>query len=91
MEVSSEFESRVLSILKSDPDASKLLEQGCNVTAVEPVVTAVVQGTGDVSLKAKQAVVTLRGPSGGAAVLVDVEQGKVLKIITVTKTVITKE
>ncbi|MEM0376987.1 MAG: hypothetical protein QXI90_04355 [Thermofilum sp.] len=91
VEVSSEYESGVLSILQSDPDASKLLQQGFNVTAIKPLITARVQGTGDITLKAKQAVVVLKGSSGYATVLVDVEQGKVLKIVTFSKTVVTKE
>ena len=90
VEVSSEFESKVLSILRSDPDASKLLQQGYNVTAIRPVITLSVGAGGEVTLKAKQAVVLLKGPSGYATVLVDVEQGKVLKIISVTRTVISK-
>uniref|UniRef100_A0A7J3X6N8 Uncharacterized protein n=1 Tax=Thermofilum pendens TaxID=2269 RepID=A0A7J3X6N8_THEPE len=92
VQVSSEYESRVLEILKADPDTSKLLSEGYNVTAIRPLITAVVSGTGDVSLKAARAVVLLRGPSGSAAqVLVDVEQGKVLKIVTLTRTVIEKQ
>jgi len=89
--VSSDYESKVLAILESDPDASKLLSEGYNVTAIRPIVKAVVSGTGEVSLKATRAVVLLKGPSGSLArVLVDVEQGKVLEIVTLARTVIRK-
>jgi hypothetical protein len=91
VQVSSDYESKVLAILESDPDASKLLSEGYNVTAIRPIVKAVVSGTGEVSLKATRAVVLLKGPSGSLAqVLVDVEQGKVLEIVTLTRTVIRK-
>ena len=90
IQVSSEYEDAVVSIVKSDPDASKLLSEGYNITAIRPLVTAVVTGTGDVALQAKQAVVLLKGSSGFAQVLVDLAQGKVLKITVVTVTVKSK-
>ena len=91
VQVSREYESRVLEILRADPDASKLLGEGYNVTAIRPLITAVVSGTGDVSLKATRAVVLLRGPSGSVAkVLVDVEQGRVLEIVALTRTIVKK-
>jgi hypothetical protein len=90
VEVSEEFTSKVLDILKSDPDASKLLSDGYNVTAVRPIVTLSVAGDGTVTLRATQAVVTLRKDSSWAVVRVDVAQGKVVSIVTVTRTVIKK-
>ena len=90
VEVSSEFKERVLSILRSDPDTSKLLQQGYNVTAIRPVLTLTVGASGEATLKAKQAIVLLRSPSGHAVAIVDVEQGKVTKVVSVTKTVVSK-
>jgi len=90
VEVSSEYRERVLSILKSDPDASKLLSEGYNVTAVRPIIRAVVGGTGEVTLQAKEAVVLLRGPQGFAQVLVDLSQGRVVRIVTLTVKVVEK-
>jgi hypothetical protein len=90
VEVSEEFTSKVLNILKSDPDASKLLSDGYNVTAVRPIVTLSVAGDGTVTLRATQAVVTLSKDSSWAVVRVDVAQGKVISITAVTRTVIKK-
>lgn len=90
VQVSTDYENTVLTILRNDPDASKLLQEGFNVTTIKPIITLLVSGTGDVALRAKQALVLLRGPSGFACVLVDVHQGKVIEIVTVTRTVITK-
>jgi hypothetical protein len=90
VEVSEEFTSKVLDILKSDPDASKLLSEGYNVTAVRPIVTLSVAGDGTVTLRATQAVVTLSKDSSWAVVRVDVAQGKVISITAITRTVIKK-
>jgi len=90
VEVSEEYTSKVLSILENDPDASKLLSDGYNVTAVRPIVTLSVAGDGSVTLKASQAVVMLRKDASWAVVRVDVAQGKVISITVLTKTVIKK-
>lgn len=90
VEVSSEYADAVTKILESDPDAAKLLQEGYNVTWIRPIIKAFVSATGDVTFRATQALVHLKGPSGAAQVLVDVSQGKVLKIVIVTRTVITK-
>ncbi len=82
--ISEEYRSAVVNVLKSDPDTSKLLSEGYNVTAVRPLVTAVVTGRGEVVLRADRAVVLLKGPSGHAWALVDVSEGKVLKVVTVS-------
>jgi len=90
MEVSEEYTSKVLDILKSDPDTSKLLSDGYNVTAVRPIVTLSVAGDGSVNLRASQAIVTLRKDTSWAVVRVDVAQGKVISITSITRTVIEK-
>jgi hypothetical protein len=51
----------------------------------------VVDGNGYVSTKATTAMLLLQnGTSGFASVLVDLEQGKVTQIVTITRTVIQK-
>lgn len=90
IEVSDEFTSKVKGILESDPDVSKLLSEGYNVTAIRPVITLSVAGDGTVTMKATRAVATLRKDSSWAIVHVDVAQGKVISITIVTKTTIKK-
>jgi len=91
VEVSEEYRSRVLEILSRDEDAAKLLKEGYNVTAVKPIVKAYVAADGSVTLRASQAMVTLVKKGEGAAVaLVDLEQGKVVKLVVYSKTVIEK-
>ncbi|MEM0024075.1 MAG: hypothetical protein QXJ38_05430 [Thermofilaceae archaeon] len=90
VEVSSEYVNAVTNILKGDPDVAKLLQEGYNITWIRPIITAVVSGTGDVTLRATQALVLLKGPDATAQLLVDVAQGKVLRITIVSRTVITK-
>jgi len=85
VEVSEEFKERVTSIVSNDPDASKLLSEGYNITGIKPVIKAYVGADGTVSLKAVEAVVTLhKSGTGTALVIVNVEQGKVVKIYTYT-------
>lgn len=91
IEVSEEFKSNVLKILQSDADAAKLLEEGYNITGVKPILTATVTGSGEVSWKAAKAIVTLvKDRTGFAEIVVDIGQGKVTKIMTVTRSVIEK-
>ncbi len=91
VEVSEEYRSRVLEILSSDEDVAKLLSEGYNVTLVKPIIKAYVAADGAVALKASQALVTLvRKGEGVAVALVDLEQGKVVKLVVYSKTVIEK-
>ncbi|MCC6046824.1 MAG: hypothetical protein LM571_01355 [Desulfurococcaceae archaeon] len=91
VEVSEEYRSRVLEILSEDEDAAKLISEGYNVTAVKPIVKAYVAADRSVTLKASQALVTLVKKGEGVAVaLVDLEQGKVVKLVVYSKTVIEK-
>jgi len=91
VEVSEEFASKVVSILQSDQDAAKLLSEGYNVTAIRPVIALSVTGDGSVTLRASQAVVTLRKDASWAVVRVDVAKGKVISITVVTRIVIEKQ
>jgi hypothetical protein len=91
VEVSADFTANVTSIAKNDTDVQNLLAQGYNITVIRPLFRSVVDGNGYVSTKATTAIVLLQnGTSGFASVLVDLEQGKVTQIVTITRTVIQK-
>ncbi|MEM4766692.1 MAG: hypothetical protein QXN51_01175, partial [Ignisphaera sp.] len=80
--VSDEYKAEIIEILKTDPDVKKLLENGYNITVVKPLIKMYVQGDGSVVLKAVQASVTLcKKGEGITVVLVDIEEGRVLKIL----------
>ncbi|MEM2221344.1 MAG: hypothetical protein QW215_02925 [Ignisphaera sp.] len=80
--VSDEYKAKIIEILKTDPDVKKLLENGYNITVIKPLIKMYVQGDGSVVLKATQASVTLcKKGEGITVVLVDIEEGKVLKIL----------
>lgn len=89
--VSQEFKDNVINITKSDSDVQKLLADGYNITDVRPIINTVVEADGTVTMKATSAIVTVcQDTTGRAFVWVDVEQGKVTKIVISTRTVIEK-
>jgi len=88
--VSEEFKENVMSIAKSDSDVQNLLDAGYENTYIQPIIKATVQGNGDVTIKATGAIITLRKNGGRALVQVDLEAGKVTKIVKVEWTVIEK-
>lgn len=88
--VSEEFKDNVMNIAESDPDVQNLLDAGYENMYVKPIIEATVQGNGDVTIKATGAIVTLSRNWDRASVLVDLESGKVTKIVTVERTVIEK-
>jgi hypothetical protein len=91
VEVSEEFKENATNIAKNDTDVQNLLNDGYNVTGVRPIIKTIVEGDGSVVTKATSAIVVLeKGTTGYASVLVDLEQGKVTKIVILTKTVIEK-
>ena len=91
VEVSAEFEQNVTNIAKSDTDVQNLLAEGYNITSVRPVIKNVVDAQGYVTTKATSAIVMLqKDTSGRAAVLVNLEEGKVTRIVILTRTVIEK-
>jgi hypothetical protein len=91
VEVSAEFKQNVLNIAQNDTDVQNLLNQGYNLTAVKPIIKTVIEANGDVTTKATSAIIILsKDTTGKAGVWVDLEQGKVTKIVTLTKTVIEK-
>ena len=88
--VSEEFKENVINIAESDPDVQNLLDAGYENMCVKPIIAATVQGNGDVTIKATGAIVKLYRNWDRASVLVDLEAGKVTKIVTVERTVIDK-
>lgn len=92
VQMSEEYKEKVIEIALKDPDVSKLIEEGYNITGVRPVIKAYVEADGSVSLKADEAVVALRKKGSIALVLVNLKEERVTKIAirTVTVTVIEK-
>jgi hypothetical protein len=91
IEVSADFTANVTNIAKADSDVQNLLASGYNITAIRPIIKTVIDGQGNVVAQATSAVVMLQnGTTGHATVLVDLAQGKVTKIVTITRTVIQK-
>lgn len=85
VEVSEGYRERVLSIAKGDPHVSRLLEGGYNITNVRPIIKAHVNADGSVELRADEALVVLRKGGSIAVALVDLEEGRVTKIIVYTR------
>ncbi len=91
IEVSEEYKENVINIAKSDTDVQNLLNDGYNITGVKPIIKTVVEGDGTVVTKATNAIVMLeKDTTGRAMVWVDLEQGKVTKIVILTLTIIEK-
>ena len=91
IEISEEYKTNIINVLNSDEDVSELLENGYNITAIIPIIKAVVQGNGEVVLKATEATVTLRKNSEGIAyVEVNLELGKITRIVILSRTIIEK-
>ena len=90
VQVSSDFTQNVTNIAKSDSDVQNLLNQGYNITSVRPVISTVIDANGNVVTKASTADLTLQSTTGRAFVVVDLDQAKVTKIVTITVTEIDK-
>ena len=86
--VSEEFKENVMNIAKSDSDVQNLLNAGYENTYIQPIIKAIVQGNGDVTIKATGAIVTLRNSENRALVQVDLVAGNVTRIVQ--RTVIKK-
>jgi len=92
VELSEEFRDKVISIVKNDPDAKKLLDDGYNIISIKPIFKVGVDANGNVAVKATNATVLLQKNSVGCALVqVDLEHGKVINIVISTKTVIKKQ
>ena len=91
VQVSSDFTANVTNIVNNDSDVQNLLNQGYNITSIRPVISAVIDGNGNVVTKASTADVLLLGNNGSRSlVVVDLTQDKVTKIVTLTVTEIDK-
>jgi hypothetical protein len=91
IEVSTEFQDTAVTIAKADSDVQQLLNNGYNVTRVMPTIKTILDADGNVVTKATNATLLLeKDTSGRALVSVDLQQSKVTKIVTLTKTVIEK-
>ncbi|MEM4700016.1 MAG: hypothetical protein QXT74_03595 [Candidatus Nezhaarchaeales archaeon] len=77
IEVSTEYNSTVTSIVESNPETSQLLSQGYDVVWIKPIIKAYVSGNGDVVLRAARAAVALTNSTAIYVYLVDVESGAV--------------
>lgn len=67
LEVSQEYNSTVVKVLESSSETKQLLSQGYSVAWIKPIVKAYISGSGEVTLKATQALVAL---TNGTAVYV---------------------
>jgi len=91
IQVSSEFTANVTSIAKADADVQNLLNSGYNITALRPIVSTLIDANGNVVTKASSAeLILLKDTTGRAFVIVNVDQAKVTKIVTLTMTEIDK-
>jgi len=91
IEVSEEYKENVINIAKSDPDVLNLIDDGYNVTGIRPIITTRIEADGTVVTRATNAVVMLqKDTTSRASVWVDLEEGKVIKIVILTVTVIEK-
>lgn len=91
IEVSEELKENIINIAKNDSDVQNLLNNGYNITGVRPIIKTIVEGDGSVVTKATSAIVMLeKDTTSHASVWVDLEQGKVTKIVILTRTVIEK-
>jgi hypothetical protein len=89
--VSQEYKDKVINIAQNDSDVQSLLADGYNITALRPIINTAVEADGTVTMKATTAVVMLeKDTTGRAFVTVNVEEGKVTKIVILTRTVIEK-
>ena len=90
IQVSSDYTQNVTNIVKNDSDVQNLLNEGYNITSVRPVVSTIIDGNGNIVTKASTARVTLESTTGRSLVVVDLDQAKVTKIVTITITEIDK-
>ena len=90
IQVSSDCTQNATNIAKNDTDVQNLISQGFNITSVRPVIITVIDGNGNIITKAASAHLTLQSATGRSLVVVDLNQAKVTKIVTLTVTEIDK-
>lgn len=90
IQVSSDFTQNVTNIANNDTDVQNLISQGFNITSVRPIITTTVDGNGNLVTKATGADLTMQSSTGRSLIVVDLNQAKVTKIVTITRTEIDK-
>jgi hypothetical protein len=91
IQVSEEYDQKVINIAENDTDVKNLLVEGYNVTAVRPIISTVIDAQGYVTTRASTTVLLLqKDTSGFAYVTVNVDGAKVTQIVILTRTVIEK-
>ncbi len=91
LEVSEEYEQKVIGIAENDTDVQNLLAEGYNVTSVRPIINTVVDADGYLTTRATVAVLVLqKNTNNVACVSVDVDQGTVTQMVVLARTVIDK-
>lgn len=91
MEVNEEFKENVIEIAESDEDVEGLLDDEYEIIGVKPIIRARVEADGEVVEGVTTAFVMLKKEgTGRASVWVDLEEGKVTRIVILTRTVIEK-
>ena len=92
VEVSEEFEANVINIAENDLDVQELLANGYTIRNVKPIIKSIVDVDGVVTSKATKAIVMLENEDATslAAVIVDLNEARVNKIVIITRTVIEK-
>ena len=90
IQVSSDFTQNVTNIASNDSGVQNLFNQGFNITSVRPIISTTIDGNGNVVTKATTVDITMLSATGRALVVVDLNQAKVTKIVTITMTEINK-
>jgi hypothetical protein len=89
--ISQEFKDNVINIAKNDTDVQNLLNDGYNITAVRPIINPTVEANGTVTMKATNAIIILeKNTTSRATIWVNLDEGKVTRIVILTMTVIEK-
>jgi len=84
VEISDEFRERIVSILSSNENTSKLLSEGYNASRIMPIgMKMVINGDGTVTLRVVRVVVELAKGSSKVFVWIDVESGSILRIVNI--------
>lgn len=81
IEVSSEYNSTVMSVLESNSETSQLLSQGFSLKVVNPLIRAYVDANGEVILRATQSIAVLTNGTAVYTYLVDIS-GNTVKLIS---------
>ena len=92
IEVSEDYEANAIAIANEDIDVKELLGQGYAIEGVRPIIKTIVDGNGDVTTRATDAIVMLINDdtTSRVSVWVDLEGEAVTRIVILTRTVIEK-